>query len=144
MLEIAQSVDTGTDACSAIPSIVCWSKCATRWHRPSVSRLCAMSLSFFPRIEPLFCLVDENRSPSQARHSGFESKPGSQRRLLEKHCHLLAGKGAAKGLRPPFIIPAKCSTAATPSRPKSRVETRSSPQKVFGTRAGTTGVRFNA
>jgi hypothetical protein len=47
-------------------------------------------------------LIYEKRSPSQARHAGFEGQPSSQRRLLEKHCHLLAGEGAAKVLRPRF------------------------------------------
>src|ERR1700733_2718797 len=56
----------------------------------------------FPRIEPLFCLIDEKCSPSKARHSRFERKSSSQRRLLEKHGHLLAGEGAAESLRTRF------------------------------------------
>ena len=41
------------------------------------------------RIQTALRLIDEHRSPAQARHSCFERKPCSQRRLLEEHHHLL-------------------------------------------------------
>src|ERR1700688_4515567 len=57
---------------------------------------------FFPRIQSLLGLIYEKRSPSEARHACFKCQPSSQRRLLEKHGHLLTGEGAAESLRTRF------------------------------------------
>src|SRR5271170_4511107 len=95
------------------------------------------------RAQWLLSLVHEERGATQTRHPGFEGQPSSQRRLLKEHHHLLASKRATKIRRTCLHNSGKMKHSFDPGRPKSRVETRSEPQKVPETLVGTTGARFN-